>query len=98
MPVVDTEFLFGMRSSDPKHSYVKAILELDGGNLAVPPFAIFELVVVCLSEKKSIDVVIQTLDLIEDIIRRYDLRIMAFEIESIVKGLDNIPKIWEGLF
>ena len=105
MPVADTEFLFGMRSSDPKHVYVRSILEeLERAypdrrkELTIPPLAIFELVIVCMSVGKRIDAVIETVKLIGDALSRYKLSIMDFNIEQIAEGLTIYKDLRRGFF
>ncbi len=105
LPVADTEFLFGMRSSDPKHTYVKSILdELERVHpgrrkeLAVPPLAIFEMVIVCMSEGKRVDTIIETLKLIKDIVSQYKLDITEFSIDQVVKGLAIYKGLKRGFF
>lgn len=105
MPVADTEFLFGMRSSDTKHGYVRSILEeLERAypdkrkELSIPPLAIFEVVIVCMSEGKGINTIIETLELINDIISRYKLGIMEFNVDQLVKGLAVYRDLKRGFF
>lgn len=98
MPVVDTEFLFGIRSTDPRHVYVRSILETKRKDLVVPPLAIFELVIVCLSEGKTPEVVIQILELIESVVLKYDLKIMSFDIEQLMEGLAVYKDFKKGFF
>ena len=105
MPVTDTEFLFGMRDSDPKHQYVKSILdELERiapdrkKELVIPPMALFELVIVCMSENRSVEVIIQTLELINDIASRYKLEILDFKVDQLVKGLTVYKQSRRGFF
>jgi len=105
LPVADTEFLFGMRSSDTKHGYVRSILEeLERAypdkrkELSIPPLAIFEVVIVCMSEGKGINTIIETLELINDIISRYKLGIMEFNVDQLVKGLAVYRDLKRGFF
>ena len=105
MPVADTEFLFGMRSSDTKHGYVRSILdELERAypdkkkELSIPPLAMFELLIVCMSEGKGINTIIETLELINDIISRYKLGIMEFNVDQLVKGLAVHRDFKRGFF
>lgn len=86
MPIVDTEFLFGMRSTDQKHVFVKRILE-SKPELTVPSFAIFEMVAVLLSEGKNKEVVIETLELVNSIIKKYNLKVMNLDIKQLTTGL-----------
>ncbi|MDI6655546.1 MAG: PIN domain-containing protein [Candidatus Hydrothermarchaeota archaeon] len=95
LPVADTEFLFGMRSTDPKHIFVKRILE-SKPDLTIPSFAIFEMVVVLLSEGKSKDVIIETLELINSIIKKYNLKVMDLNIKQLTTGLTIYDR--RGLF
>ena len=105
MPVADTEFLFGMRSSDTKHRYVKSILdELERAypskrkELTIPPLAIFEVVIVCMSEGKGVNTIIETVELINDIISTYKLDIMEFNADQVVKGLSVYRDFKRGFF
>ncbi len=105
MPVADTEFLFGMRSSDPKHVYVRSILEeLERAypdrrkELTIPPLAVFELVIVCMSAGKRVDAVIETVKLIGDTLSRYKLSIMDFNIEQVAEGLTIYKDLRRGFF
>nr|MDO8135692.1 PIN domain-containing protein [Candidatus Njordarchaeum guaymaensis] len=105
MPVADTEFLFGMRSSDTKHGYVRSILdELERANpdkkkeLSIPPMAIFEFAIVCMSEGKGINTIIETLELIDDITTRYKLGIIEFNPDQLVKGLAVYRDLKRGFF
>ena len=105
MPVADTEFLFGMRSSDTKHGYVRSILdELETAypdkkkELSIPPLAIFEVVIVCMSEGKEINTIIETLELIDDITTRYKLGIIEFDPDHLVKGLAVYRDFKRGFF
>lgn len=105
LPIADTEFLFGMRDVDPKHRYVKAILnELDRiaperkKELVIPPSAIFELLIVCTSEGKPINAIIPTLTLVKDIISQYKLEIMEFTIDQFVEGLTIYKDFKRGFF
>ena len=103
--MADTEFLFGMRSSDAKHRYVRPILdELERAypdrrkELGIPPLAIFEFVIVCMSEGKGVDAIIETLRLINDIISTYKLDIIEFKTDQIVKGLGIYRDFKGGFF
>jgi len=94
-----------MRDSDPKHQHVKSILdELERAapdrkkDLAIPPIALFELVIVCMSEGKTADVIIQTLELIRDIASRYKLEILGFNFDQLVKGLAVYKESGRGFF
>ena len=105
MPVADTEFLFGMRSSDTKHGYVRSILdELETAypdkkkELSIPPLAIFEVVIVCMSEGKGINTIIETLELIDDITTTYKLGIIEFNADHLVKGLAVYRDFKRGFF
>lgn len=105
MPVADTEFLFGMRDSDSKHQHVKSILdELERiapdrkKELVIPPIAHFELVIVCMSENRSVDTIIQTLELIKDIASRYKLEILDFNFDQLIKGLTVYKEFERGFF
>ena len=49
MVIIDTEFLFALNETDPKHSKVKVILENKRKSLKIPSIAIFEYVLVLLS-------------------------------------------------
>lgn len=105
MPVADTEFLFGMRSSDTKHGYVRSILdELERAypdkrkELSILPLAMFEVVIVCMSEGKEINTIIETLELINDIISRYKLGIVEFNVDQLVKGIAIYRDFKRGFF
>jgi len=105
LPLVDTEFLFGMRDTDPKHSHVKAILEKlertapnKRKELAIPSVALFEIVIVCLSEGKSVGVIVEILRLIEEIISLYKLEVVGFGVEHLVKGLTIYKDLKRGFF
>jgi len=105
LPVADTEFLFGMRDSDPKHVYVRSILEeLERTypdrrkELTISPLAIFELVIVCMGARKRIDTIIEAIKLIDDTISRYKLGILDFSIEQVVKGLTVYKDLKRGFF
>lgn len=105
LPVADTEFLFGMRDSDPKHQHVKCILdELERitpdrkKELVIPPIALFELVIVCMSENKTVDVIIETLELIKDVASRYKLEILDFNFDQLIKGLTIYKEFERGFF
>jgi len=105
LPVADTEFLFGMRSSDTKHGYVRSILdELETAypdkkkELSIPPLAIFEVVIVCMSEGKEINTIIETLELIDDITTTYKLGIIEFNADHLVKGLAVYRDFKRGFF
>jgi len=105
LPVADTEFLFGMRSSDPKHMYVRSILEeLERAypdrrkELIIPPLAIFELAIVCMSAGKRISTIIETIKLIDDALSRYKLSIMDFNIEQVVEGLTIYKDLKRSFF
>jgi len=94
-----------MRSSDTKHGYVRSILEeLERAypdkrkELSIPPLAIFEVVIVCMSEGKGINTIIETLELINDIISRYKLGIMEFNVDQLVKGLAVYRDLKRGFF
>jgi len=105
LPVADTEFLFGMRSSDTKHGYVRSILdELERAypdkrkELSILPLAMFEVVIVCMSEGKEINTIIETLELINDIISRYKLGIVEFNVDQLVKGIAIYRDFKRGFF
>ena len=105
LPVADTEFLFGMRDSDPKHVYVRSILEeLERAypdrrkELTIPPMAIFELVIVCMSAGKRIGTIIETIKVIDDALSRYKLSIMDFNVEQVVEGLAIYKNLKRGFF
>ncbi|MBS7625778.1 PIN domain-containing protein [Candidatus Bathyarchaeota archaeon] len=105
MPVADTEFLFGMRDSDPKHQHVKCILdELERTapdrrkELVIPPMALFELVIVCMSENKAVNVIIETLELIKDIASSYKLEVSHFNFDQLIKGLTIYRDLRRGFF
>lgn len=105
LPVADTEFLFGMRDCDSKHQHVKCILdELERiapdrkKELVIPPVALFELVIVCMSENKGVDIIIEILDLIKDIASRYKLEILDFSPDQLVKGLTVYKEFERGFF
>jgi len=105
LPVADTEFLFGMRDSDPKHKHVKGILdELERiapdrkKELVIPSIALFELVIVCMSENKPADTIVQTLELIKDISSRYKLEILDLNFEQLIRGLTVYREFERGFF
>jgi len=105
LPVLDTEFLFAMRHSDSKHHFIKSILDdLERiapdkkKELVIPPLAIFELVIVCMSEGKTIEIIIQTLELIKDIIARYKLEIIGFNLDQVIRGLGVYKDFKRGFF
>jgi len=105
LPVADTEFLFGMRDRDSKHQYVKCILdELERvapdrkKELVIPPVALFELVIMCMSENKDVDIIIEILDQIKDIASRYKLEILDFSQDQLAKGLTIYKELERGFF
>ncbi len=105
VPVVDTEFLFALRSSDKKHSKAKEILERIGErrgkaptDLLIPPIVATELVLVLLSEGKKAEVVRKTLDLVRDISDRYGLGIAPFSLDQLKTGLAVYETSGIGLF
>jgi len=94
-----------MRSSDAKHGYVRSILdELERAypdkrkELSIAPLVIFEVVIVCMSEGKGINTIIETLELINDIISRYKLGTVEFNVDQLVKGLAVYRDFKRGFF
>lgn len=92
--MADTEFLFGMRSSDSKYKAVRAILdELERlypnrvKELLIPPIAIFEVIIVCISQGVKLGDVVNALTLFEDIMSRYKLGFMKFGLRQVIRGL-----------
>ncbi len=105
VPIVDTEFLFALRSSDKKHSKAKEILERIGErrgkaptDLLIPPVVATELVLVLLSEGKQAGVVQKTLDLVRDISDRYGLGVAPFSLDQLKAGLSVYETSGIGLF
>lgn len=49
MVIIDTEFLFALNETDPKHSKIMTILDNKRKSLKIPSIAIFEYVLVLLS-------------------------------------------------
>ena len=105
VPVVDTEFLFALRSTDKKHALVKEILQeissekrrLRAGPL-IPPVAVVELVMVLLSEEKETEEIRKVLELMEDISQRYELGFARFDLSQIIAGLSFYEASRIGLF
>jgi len=94
-----------MRDSDSKHQHVRSVLEQleriapdRKKELVIPPIALFEIVIVCMSENKSVDVIIQTLELIKDIASKYKLEILDFNFDQLTKGLTVYKEFERGFF
>ncbi len=104
MPVLDTEFLFGIREADAKHRLVKAILEAfeallkERERAKVPVAALFELMVVCLSKGKPVRIVAESLRLIDEVLRAYGVKLLEFTPGQLARGLAIRESLEIGLF
>ena len=88
MVVVDTEFLFGLRKDDPYHPDCKIILEKGFKHLVIPGFAILEIVLVLMSQKKDNSSIRGFLESLLDIKSEYHLEERKIGLEEIIKGLE----------
>lgn len=105
VPVVDTEFLFALRSTDKKHAVAKEILQEIGGEKRgastrplMPPVAVVELVMVLLSDGKEVKEIQKVLELIEEISERYGLGFAGFNLGQMLAGLSIYEASRIGLF
>lgn len=98
MPVADTEFLFALSSGDAKHKIVRAILQKKRRELLVPQIALFELIIVLLSEGKKAESAIKAVRTVEAILRGYGLEMLPFDAEQLVRGLEIYRDYKRGFF
>ncbi len=105
VPVVDTEFLFALRSTDKKHPVAKEILQEISGERRgastrplVPPLAVVELVTVLLSEGKKVREIQKVLELTEEISQGYGLGFAGFNLNQVIRGLSVYENSSIGLF
>ncbi len=105
VPVVDTEFLFALRSADKKHALAREILQEVSGERRgastrplMPPLAVMELVMVLLSEGKEVKEIQKVLELIEEISQRYGLGFAGFNLGQMIIGLSIYETSRIGLF
>jgi len=85
--VIDTEFLFALNETDPKHSEIKVILEKKRTNLKIPSVAIFEYILVLLSKNTSNETIIEALTVLTDIFNEYNLQILKLDLSQLIEGL-----------
>lgn len=87
MVILDTEFLFALNETDPKHPEIKNILEKKRSNLKIPSVAIFEYILVLLSKNISNETIIESLSVLTDIFNEYNLQILKLDISQLIEGL-----------
>lgn len=90
MVVVDTEFLFGLRKDDPRHPECRGILEKASKHLVIPGFAILEIVLVMMSQKKDNSSIRGFLESLLEIKSKYYLEERKIGLEELVKGLEML--------
>ncbi|MFQ5980984.1 MAG: PIN domain-containing protein [Candidatus Heimdallarchaeota archaeon] len=88
MVVVDTEFLFGLRKDDPHHPECKAILDKDSKHLLIPGFAILEIVLVMMSQKKDTTSIKGFLESLLEIKSQYHMEERKIGLQEFIKGLE----------
>lgn len=98
MAIIDTEFLFALNEEDPKHSKVKLLLQKKTLELKLPITAIYEFIFVLLSKKKAVETIIQSLEVIKDILNEYDIKVLEFNFQQLVAGLQIYNSYKLGLF
>ncbi|MHA1167128.1 MAG: PIN domain-containing protein [Candidatus Hodarchaeales archaeon] len=86
MVVVDTEFIFALRKNDRHHDKAKRILLTGKKQIIVTP-SIFETMFVLLSNGKTENEIIDFLETISEIIERYGLEFVDFEINQLIEGM-----------
>ena len=87
MVIIDTEFLFALNETDPKHSKIMTILDNKRKSLKIPSIAIFEYVLVLLSRNTSNETIVESLSVLADIFNEYDLQILKLDISQLIEGL-----------
>lgn len=92
MTVVDTEFLFALRATDPQHDLARRILS-SGRPLIVPQITIIEALFVLLSRSKSASEVIRYFEALDIVIKNHHLETATFELSQLIEGL----KIWRDI-
>jgi predicted nucleic acid-binding protein len=85
--ILDTEFLFGLNETDPKHSKIKEILDSKRKSLKIPSIAVFEYILVLLSKNISNETIIESLSILNDIFNEYDLKILELDLNQLIEGL-----------
>ena len=98
MVIIDTEFLFALNETNPKHPKIKKILEIKNKDLKVPSAAIFEYVLVLLSKNFSNETIIEALNVLDDIFNEFDILILNLDFTQIIKGLKLRSAYHFGLF
>lgn len=98
MVILDTEFLFSLNETAPKHSKIKDILDNKHQNLKIPSIAIFEYILVLLSKNISNETIIESLSVLNDIFKAYDLKILELDLNQLIEGLKLRSAYKFGLF
>lgn len=86
--IVDTQILFGLRTTDDHHEEVVKLLEEHRGNLIVPSVASLELILVMQSQGKSLPEITAYLNIIDDIMVQYEMKEYEMAIADLVKSLE----------
>ena len=86
MTVVDTEFLFALRATDPQHDLARRILST-GRPLIIPQIAIIETMLVLLSRGKSKSEVIRFFKALDAVIKNHHMETANFELSQLMEGL-----------
>lgn len=64
----------------------------------MPITAIYEFVFVLLSKGKEIEKIIESLEIVSDIMNKYDIKILEFTFPQLIKGLEFYKNYKLGLF
>lgn len=86
MLVVDTEFIFALRKSDPLHEEIEEILTFNHP-LAISSPSIFETILVLLSHGKTESQIITFLETMREISMKHNILFVKNDIEQIIEGL-----------
>jgi predicted nucleic acid-binding protein len=98
MVIVDTEFLFALNENAPKHSKISIILEKKRKNIKIPSIAIFEYILVLLSKNISNETIVESLSVLNDIFKEYELNILELDLNQLIEGLKLRGAYKYGLF
>ena len=84
--VIDTEFIFALRKSDPLHEKAKKVLASNTSlTLTVP--SLIETVLVLLSSGKTESQIINFLETTWEIIAKYNITSVNYYIDQLIEGL-----------
>jgi len=89
MPVADTEVLFLLRPSDPRHKHVLKLLEEIGSSIAVPDTTLLEFEIVLRSRGLRVEEVRKALYAIHLILDNYKVKVLkTIDISLLITHLE----------